>query len=225
MAIGSGFLSKISNSSGFLRNGAADRGGYLSGIYDRFQKSQTQDSDDDNRKIAVPEQSSSEGLAPASEGSGQPQETAEDRIQDRYDQLQEDGVLIGNSMSDKSYDEVNAAITRKQWDDFEQDDMPYILEYADSITSGKYTDRAIQQARDGINKGFESANKTQQMRDSGMGVNLTEAQRADREKDMGRKKTAALVDAENAARLAATDRENAALSGSAIASTWEKDKK
>lgn len=138
------------------------------------------------------------------------------RIADRKSQLQSDGVLIGDSMTGKSHDAINAEIKRRKWDEFEKNDMPYILNYADTITSGEYTQRAVDQAREGVDRGFNLAQQSQQMRDTGMGIGLSDMQKTDRSSDMKRNKTAALIDAENNARLAATDRENALLAGSML---------
>jgi len=158
--------------------------------------------------VSIPSNESSAGL---SDIPGQDQ-----RIADRKAQLQKDGVLIGDSMAGKSYDAINAEIKRRKWDEFEKNDMPYILNYADTITSGEYTERAVDQAREGVDRGFNLAQQSQQMRDTGMGIGLSDMQKTDRASDMSRNKTAALIDAENNARLAATDRENALLAGSML---------
>lgn len=126
---------------------------------------------------------------------------------------------IGNSLDGKSFDEINAEITRRKWDQFEKNDKPYILNYADEITSGKYVDRAVDQAVQGVNQGFAQAENTQSMRDSSMGIGLSSAQVSDRRSDMARNKTASLIDVENNARTAATDRENALLAGSYMPKT------
>lgn len=127
--------------------------------------------------------------------------------------------LIGDSLKGKSFDKINAEITRRKWDQFEKDDKPYILNYADEITSGKYVDRAVDQAVQGVNQGFAQAENTQSMRDSSMGIGLSSAQVSDRRSDMARNKTASLIDVENNARTAATDRENALLAGSHMPKT------
>lgn len=126
----------------------------------------------------------------------------------------DDSALIGDSMDGKSTDKINAEIKRRQWDQFEKNDMPYIMNYATEITSGKHYQRAIDQARDGVERGFGLAESAQKMRDNDLGVSLSEASKADRSSDMARNKTAALIDAENNARLAAKDRENALIAGS-----------
>lgn len=122
--------------------------------------------------------------------------------------------LIGDSLAGKSADDINAEIKRRNWEQFEKNDMPYIFDYANEITSGKHFDRAIDQARTSVNRGFSLAEAGQQRRDTGFGVSLSDAAKADRAGDMQRNKTAALIDAENNARLAAKDRENALLAGS-----------
>ena len=139
---------------------------------------------------------------------------ADGRIKSRRKQLEKDGVLIGNSLDGKSFDDVNADIKRREWNEFAANDRPYILNYADEITSGKHLERAIDQARTGVEQGFNQAQTSQEMRDKGMGVGLSDAQQTDRASDVSRSKTAALIDAENNARLAGTDRENALLAGS-----------
>jgi hypothetical protein len=144
---------------------------------------------------------------------------ADNRIEARRSKLEGDGVLLGNSLDGKSFDDVNAEIKRRDWNEFAANDRPYILNYADEITSGKHLDRAISQARTGVEQGFNQAQETQTMRDKGMGVGLSDAQQSDRVSDVGRSKTAALIDAENNARLAGTDRENALLAGSHMPNT------
>lgn len=138
----------------------------------------------------------------------------ETRIAGRREQLAEDGKLIGGTMNGKKYDDINAEIQRRQWDEFEKNDKPYILNYADDITSGKYTENAINQARTGINTAYQQAEQSQDFRDRSLGVGLSSAQQVDRKADTARSKTASLIDAENNARLAATDRDNALLAGS-----------
>lgn len=164
---------------------------------------------------AAPPSVAAPASSPATAGLGD----ADMRIQERRDALEASGKLLSGNMQGKSFDDVNAEITRSQWNEFDKNDKPYILNYADEITSGKYTDRAVSQARDGVNQGFALTDATQQMRDSGMGVGLSAAQTADRTSDMARSKTASLIDAENNARLAATDRDNALLAGSHMPKT------
>ena len=137
----------------------------------------------------------------------------EQRIADRKAQLQADGTLLGDTSGMKA-DDLNALIKRKDWEQFEKQDIPYILNYADSVTSGVHTDRAINQARSTVDKGYAIAQQTQQMQDRGTGVALSDAVKADRVSDMQRNKTASLIDAENNARLAGKDRENALIAGS-----------
>lgn len=137
----------------------------------------------------------------------------EQRIADRKAQLQADGTLLGDTSGMKA-DDLNALVKRKDWEQFEKKDIPYILNYADSITSGVHTDRAINQARSTVDKGYAIAQQTQQMQDRGTGVALSDAVKADRASDMQRNKTASLIDAENNARLAGKDRENALIAGS-----------
>jgi hypothetical protein len=144
---------------------------------------------------------------------------ADNRIDARRSKLEDDGVLLGNSLDGKSFDDVNAEIKRRDWNEFAANDRPYILNYADEITSGKHLGRAIDQSRKGVEQGFKQAQQTQVMRDKGMGVGLSDAQKSDRASDVGRGKTAALIDAENNARLAGTDRENALLAGSHMPNT------
>lgn len=131
---------------------------------------------------------------------------------ERRAKLEADGVLISNT--GRKFDDINAEIRRRDWNQFEQNDMPYMLNYADAITSGVHQQRAVDQAVNGVNKGFELAAQNQQMRDAGLGVGLSDAMKADRASDIQRNKTASLVDAENNARLAGKDRENALLAGS-----------
>jgi hypothetical protein len=136
------------------------------------------------------------------------------RIDTRHQSLSDQGSLIGNSMDGKSYDDINAEIQRRDWDEFEENDKPYILNYADEITSGKYLERSISQATENVNDGFKQAKSSQDMRNKGLGLELSQAQIKDRSSDFSRGKTASLIDAENNARLAGTDRENALLAGS-----------
>jgi hypothetical protein len=143
----------------------------------------------------------------------------EERIAARRQGLADDGVLLENSFDGKSFDDVNAEIKRRDWNEFAANDRPYILNYADEITSGKHLGRAIDQSRTGVEQGFKQAQQTRVMRDKGMGVGLSDAQKSDRASDVGRSKTAALIDAENNARLAGTDRENALLAGSHMPNT------
>jgi hypothetical protein len=144
---------------------------------------------------------------------------ADNRIEARRSKLEGDGVLIGNSLDGKSFDDVNAEIKRRDWNEFAANDRPYILNYADEITSGKHLGRAVDQARTGVEQGFNQAQSAQEMRDKGMGVGLSDAQKSDRVSDVSRNKTAALIDAENNARLAGTDRENALIAGSRMPNT------
>lgn len=132
---------------------------------------------------------------------------------ERRAKLEADGVLIDGA-NGRSFEDINADIRRRDWNQFEQNDMPYILNYGDAITSGVHQQRAVDQAVGGVNKGFEIAAHNQQMRDTGLGVGLSDTMKADRANDIQRNKTASLVDAENNARLAGKDRENALLAGS-----------
>lgn len=143
-----------------------------------------------------------------------PDVSSRDRIENRRKGLADEGTFIGDNMNGRSFDSINAEIKRRDWDNFEKEDKPYILNYADEITSGKYLDRAINQARDGVEQGFNQAESSQKMRDQGLGVGLSQAQISDRGSDLKRGKTASLIDAENNARIAGTDRENALLAGS-----------
>lgn len=127
--------------------------------------------------------------------------------------LQEDGVLIGDSMNGKSFDDVDAEIQRSNWDQFEENDMPYILDYSHELVSGKHRERAIEQAEEGINKGFGLSQATNQRRTSDLGLDLSADQTSDRTADFQRNKTKSMVDAKNKANRAGIDRENALLAG------------
>lgn len=153
-------------------------------------------------------------ITPAAETPAAEADLGQSRIEARRQGLADEGALLGNSMDGKSFDEVNAEIQRRDWDNFDKNDKPYILNYADEITSGKYLDRSIEQARQGVEQGFNQAESAQNMRDKDLGVGLSSAQIEDRRTDLARGKTAALIDAENNARLAGTDRDNALLAGS-----------
>lgn len=144
-----------------------------------------------------------------------------DQISARKDQLQEDGVLIGDSMAGRSYTDVSADITRMNWDQFEQNDMPYILNYSQDIVSGRHRQRGIDQAKEGVNRGFALSEASQQRRNDGLGLGLSDAQVNDNKSDSQRDKTAALVDASNKASLAGLDRENALLAGSHLPKVGE----
>lgn len=123
----------------------------------------------------------------------------------------EDGAISGNSA-----EEVNADLIRADWNNFKENDMPYILDYANDITSDKYVDNAVNQARTDVTKGYSLADAALQSRQKGLGVQLSSAQRNDQGKDMRRARGASLVDAENSARTAAEDRQNAAIAGASL---------
>lgn len=122
--------------------------------------------------------------------------------------------LIGDSANSMTADQLNADIMRKKWDQFEQSDMPYIMKYANRVVGGQDTVDAVNQARGGVNRGFEIADQAQQRSDASLGLGLSNAQQVDRKADVKRSQTAALVDAENSAWTAGKDRENALLAGS-----------
>ncbi|MBM96027.1 MAG: hypothetical protein CMI09_09310 [Oceanospirillaceae bacterium] len=113
-----------------------------------------------------------------------------------------------------SADSLNAAVLRADWDKFAADDVPYIMQFAEDITSGQTVTNAVDQAADNIDRGFGLAEASMQRRDEGLGLALTDAQKANRESDLKRSAALAKVDAMNNAKTAGKDREMAQLSGS-----------
>ncbi|MFL0806738.1 MAG: hypothetical protein K6L60_05575 [Oceanobacter sp.] len=113
-----------------------------------------------------------------------------------------------------SADGLNAAVLRTDWENFSENDVPYIMQFAEDITSGRTVTNAVDQAADNIDRGFGLAEASMQRRDEGFGLALTDAQKANRESDLKRSAALAKVDAMNNARTAGKDREMAQLSGS-----------
>lgn len=140
----------------------------------------------------------------------------QDQIDTNRQTLQDDGVLIGDSMDTQSFDELNAEIQRKSWDQFAENDIPYILDYSYDLVSGKHRERAIEQAKDGVNKGFGLSQATSKRRTSDLGLDLSSHQKNDRQSDFQRNKTKSLIDAQNKASRAGIDRENSLLAGTQL---------
>ena len=113
-----------------------------------------------------------------------------------------------------SADALYADVTRADWDNFAENDVPYIMQFANDITSGQTVTDAVDQAADNIDRGFGLAEASMQRRDEGLGLALTDAQKANRESDLKRSAALAKVDAMNNAKTAGKDREMAQLSGS-----------
>ena len=115
----------------------------------------------------------------------------------------EDGKISTNSAED-----ALAQLIRADWDNFKEEDLPYIMDYAKDITNDTYVDRAVGQAKRNANLGANSAYAGQKKRASGMGVDLSSAQINDRHKDFKRAKAVSLAGAASDARDSAIDRRN-----------------
>ncbi len=131
----------------------------------------------------------------------------------RHQQLAEDGVLIGDSYKDHDADGLLADIHRREWEQFEENDMPYIFDFADQIVGGEFNERAVNQAEAGINNAFNRSEATNMRRTQGLGLELSQRQMKDRNRDQHNARQASLVDAMNSADVAATDRQTAIIAG------------
>lgn len=125
----------------------------------------------------------------------------------------EDGKISTNSAED-----ALAQLIRADWDNFKEEDLPYIMDYAKDITNDTYVDRAVGQAKRNANLGANSVYAGQKARANGMGVSLSSAQTNDRRKDFKRAKAVSLAGAASDARDSAIDRRNKLIAGSNISS-------
>lgn len=125
----------------------------------------------------------------------------------------EDGKISTNSAED-----ALAQLIRADWENFKEDDLPYIMDYAKDITDDTYVDRAVGQAKRNANLGANSVYAGQKARANGMGVSLSSAQKNDRYKDFKRAKAVSLAGAASDARDSAIDRRNKLIAGSNISS-------
>lgn len=112
-----------------------------------------------------------------------------------------------------SADALSAAVTRNDWDTFEQNDMPYIMQYAQDIVSGQSIADAVDDAQSTSNTGYALAKQAQERSNRGLGLSLSSAQQANQTQDMERSQVASRIAAMNEANVAATDRRTALLSG------------
>ena len=128
---------------------------------------------------------------------------------------------LGIDKSDPSTEasDTYAELIRTQWEDFEKKDMNYIRDYANRIVSGQDITDSLNQATEGVNRGFDLSQNTQLRQQAGLGLGLSEAQRLDQAADQKRNRTASLVDAQNAAYTAAKDRQDALLAGAHMPKT------
>lgn len=126
----------------------------------------------------------------------------------QYTYQSEDGKIATNS-ADQAY----ADITRANWDDFEQNDLPYLMETAQMFTDDSYIDKAVNQAKEGINQGFSLADANNSNRLAGMGVEQSADQQRISDRRMAIAKNASLADAMNSARDSAKDRQLSLISG------------
>lgn len=128
------------------------------------------------------------------------------------------GSGSGSGSSGKA-DDIYANLIREQWEDFEKKDMNYIRDYANRIVSGQDITDSLNQATEGVNRGFDLSQNTQLRQQAGLGLGLSETQRLDQAADQKRNRTASLVDAQNAAYTAAKDRQDALLAGAHMPKT------
>lgn len=119
-----------------------------------------------------------------------------------------------NASDYSSADDLYAAITRAQWDSFAENDVPYIMNYAEQLTSGENVTNAVSDAQSTMASGFASARAGQSAQLEGMGAGLSDAQAANQKADMDRTETLSTVAAMNDAKTAAEDRDLSLLSGS-----------
>lgn len=123
---------------------------------------------------------------------------------------------INKYLDDGDSDGAYAAIQRHQWNNFEENDKPYILNYANEITGDKYIDRAVDQAADGMSNGFAIEANNQERRNESLGLSMSNRVQANNESDTKRANAAALVDAQNSAQTAAVDRQSALIAGTSM---------
>lgn len=121
--------------------------------------------------------------------------------------------LLPESLSGDAND-LYAEITRQQWDDFAENDIPYIKDYAAEITSDQLIDDAVSTASSTAAAGFKLSSDSLARKQQSLGLSLTSAQIQNQSADLNRAKAATTVSAMNDARLSATDRKNALMSGS-----------
>ena len=123
------------------------------------------------------------------------------------------------SSSSSDADDTYANLIREQWEDFEKKDMNYIRDYANRIVSGQDITDSLNQATEGVNRGFDLSRNTQLRQQAGLGLGLSQAQTQDQIADRKRNQTASLVDAQNSAYTAAKDRQDALLAGAHMPKT------
>lgn len=91
--------------------------------------------------------------------------------------------------------------------------LPMIREEGENIVSGVNIDKAIGQAQESVTQSFAGARKGLQMHNTGLGLSQSEAQKNQQRKSMGLSEVAQRVSAVNDARVSATDRDMAIVSG------------
>jgi hypothetical protein len=121
--------------------------------------------------------------------------------------------LLPESLSGDAND-LYAEITRAQWNDFQENDIPYLKAYADEITSGQTITDAVTDASKANTAGYASARESLGRQQSGLGLALSSRESANQKADLQRSEGLSAVDAVNSARTAAKDRQSALLSGS-----------
>ena len=134
--------------------------------------------------------------------------SSSDQPTQQYQYQSADGKIQSNSA-----DGAFAELTRADWDNFVEDDKPYIMDYANEITDDSYVTKAVNQAKTGVEQGYSLAAANNQNRISGMGIAQSDAQKANAERQLAIAKGASLADAQNSARDSALDRQMNLISG------------
>lgn len=121
--------------------------------------------------------------------------------------------LLPESLSGDAND-LYAEITRAQWNDFVENDIPYLKDYAAEITSGQTITDAVNDAASANTAGYAAARGSLGRQQAGLGLSLSSAESKNQSADLQRAEGLSAVDAVNSARTAAKDRQSALLSGS-----------
>lgn len=116
-------------------------------------------------------------------------------------------------MSSKRADRELARIHREQWNDWKDRFLPRLEQLAGYAQSGELTQRDIDNADSAVTASFDQVRGSEQARQEGLGLQMTDRQRAASEREMGLNEAATRASMRNQARIAGEDRDMQILAG------------